>query len=69
MSFNIVDTFNITKTDIVQASITPITLGVAQILYDIYAKKSFNGNTALIDAGVMSLSMISVKLISKKIID
>ena len=69
MSFNIVDNFAITTTDLVQSSLTPLTLGVVQILYDIYGKQGYSAKTALLDAGLMSLSMIAVKLLSKKVIE
>ena len=69
MSFIIVDNFAITTTDLVQTSLTPLTLGVVQILYDIYGKQGYSAKTALLDAGLMSLSMIAVKLLSKKVIE
>ena len=41
-SFNIADTFSLTTTDLIQTSLTPLTLGVSQILYDLYAKKGYS---------------------------
>ena len=69
MSFNIVVIFAITTTDLVQSSLTPLTLGVVQILYDIYDKQGYSAKTALLDAGLVSLSMIAVKFLSKKVIE
>jgi len=69
MSFQIIDTFSLTTTDLIQTSLTPLTLGVVQILYDLYAKNGYSPKTALLDAGLMSASMIAVRLLSKKVIE
>ena len=69
MSFQIVDTFTLTTSDLIQTSLTPLTLGVVQILYDLYAKNGYSPKAALLDAGLMSASMIGVRLLTKKVIE